>query len=244
MFWDRAFIQWAGFTVGKAQSFYDTVTYGGAYSYHNVRTVSDTGASGWNVWAYTAQLGNGWSATLSLEDPNRFRSVVDVTQPAGLAFNVFTFDNAFGAQSAVNNGMRMPDVVLNLRLDQAWGYWSLSGAMHDVAGAYYGTPNNVNNGHPTDTKGWAVGTGFLFNLAGGDKFGINFQYAKGAAGYGSAGGSWFLLNPGQSAGHRRDGGRHIWPRRRDLAVHGVERDCVLRAPLERQVEDQHFRRLC
>ena len=72
--------------------------------------------------------------------------------------------------------------------------------MHDVAGAYYGTPNNVNNGHPTDTKGWAVGTGFLFNLAGGDKFGINFQYAKGAAGYGSAGGSWLLLNPGQSAG--------------------------------------------
>ena len=63
----------------------DTVTYGGAYSYHNVRTVSDTGASGWNVWAYTAQLGNGWSATLSLEDPNRFRSVVDVTQPAGIA---------------------------------------------------------------------------------------------------------------------------------------------------------------
>ena len=50
-------------------------------------------------------------------------------------------------------------MILNLRLDQAWGYWSLSGAMHDVAGAYYGTPNNVNNGHPTDTKGWAVGTG-------------------------------------------------------------------------------------
>jgi hypothetical protein len=32
VFWDRAFIQWAGFTVGKAQSFFDTVTYGGAYS--------------------------------------------------------------------------------------------------------------------------------------------------------------------------------------------------------------------
>jgi hypothetical protein len=164
-----------------------------------VRTVSDTGASGWNVWAYTAQLGNGWSATLSLEDPNRFRSVVDVTQPAGIAFNVFTFDNAFGAQTALNNGMRMPDVIANIRLDQAWGYWSLSGALHDNAGAYYLTPNNVNNGHPTDRKGWAVGTGFLLNLAGGDKFGVNFQYARGAAGYGSAGGSWFLLEPGQSA---------------------------------------------
>ena len=73
MFWDRAFIQFAGFTVGKAQSFFDTVTYGGAYSYHNVRTVSDTGASGWNVWAYTAQFGNGFSATLSLEGPQTGR---------------------------------------------------------------------------------------------------------------------------------------------------------------------------
>ena len=208
VFWDRAFIQWAGFTVGKAQSFFDTVTYGGAYSYHNVRTVSDTGASGWNVWAYTVQWGNGWSTTLSLEDPNRFRSVVDVSNTAGLAFNVFNFDNAFGAQTPANNGMRMPDVILNMRLDQQWGYWSLSGALHDVAGAYYspgvGTPplfnNNVNFGHPTDTKGWAVGTGVLLNLPEGGKFGVNFQYAKGAAGYGSAGGNWFLLDPGKSVG--------------------------------------------
>ncbi len=60
--------------------------------------------------------------------------------------------------------------------------------------------NNVNNGHPTDTKGWAVGTGVVFNLPEGGKFGVNFQYAKGAAGYGSAGGSWFLLDPGKSVG--------------------------------------------
>jgi hypothetical protein len=200
VFWDRAFIQWAGFTVGKAQSFFDTVTYGGAYSYHNVRTVSDTGASGWNVWAYTAQLGNGWSATLSLEDPNRFRSVCDATQVCFAFPGVALFDNAFGAQGLANNGMRMPDVIANIRLDQAWGYWSLSGALHDVAGAYYLTPNNVNNGHPTDTKGWAVSTGFVLNLAGGDKFGINGQYSVGAAGYGSAGGQWFILNPGTSVG--------------------------------------------
>ena len=68
-----------GFTIGKAQSFYDTVTYGGAYSYHNVRTVSDTGASGWNVWAYTAHFGNGCSGTVSLEDPNRDHRVIDNT---------------------------------------------------------------------------------------------------------------------------------------------------------------------
>ena len=67
VFWDRAFIQFAGFTVGKTQSFFDLFTYGGAYSYHNVRTSGDTGAAGGNVWAYTAQFGNGFSGTLSLE---------------------------------------------------------------------------------------------------------------------------------------------------------------------------------
>jgi porin-like protein len=203
VFWDRAFIQFAGFTVGKAQSFFDTVTYGGAYSYHNVRTVSDTGASGWNIWAYTAQFGNGFSGTLSLEDPNRNRTVIEGTSsvaafPASIAI---TTDNAFGAQSATNNGFRMPDVILNLRWDQTWGYVSVSGALHDLAGAYYGFANNVANGHPTDKKGWAVGAGALFNLAGGDKFGINGQYSEGAAGYGSALGQvWSILKPGTSIG--------------------------------------------
>ena len=113
VFWDRAFIQFAGFTVGKAQSFFDTVTYGGAFTYHNVRTVSDTGASGWNVWAYTAQFGNGFSGTLSLEDPNRNRSVWDNTLTGFIAYGAGNFDNAFGAQTAANNGMRMPDVIGN-----------------------------------------------------------------------------------------------------------------------------------
>ena len=68
-FWDRAFMQFAGFTVGKTQSFFDLFTYGGGMSYHNVRTSGDTGAAGLTVWAYTAQFGNGFSGTLSLEAP-------------------------------------------------------------------------------------------------------------------------------------------------------------------------------
>ena len=89
-FWDRAFIQFAGFTVGRSQSFFDLFTYGGAYSYHNVRVSGDTGASGQNLWAYTAQFGNGFSGTLSLEDPVNHRGnsgVIDVTTPGFFAFN-------------------------------------------------------------------------------------------------------------------------------------------------------------
>ena len=68
-YWDRAFIQFAGFTVGRAQSFFDMYTYGGAYTYLNIRTSGDTGAAGEDLWAYTVQFGNGVSYTLSLEDP-------------------------------------------------------------------------------------------------------------------------------------------------------------------------------
>ena len=93
-FWDRAFIQFAGFTVGRSQSFFDLFTYGGAYSYHNVRVSGDTGASGQNLWAYTAQFGNGFSGTLSLEDPatRKGSGTVDVTNAA-----------FFGANGAIVN---------------------------------------------------------------------------------------------------------------------------------------------
>ncbi len=204
VFWDRAFMQFAGFTVGKAQSFYDTVTYGGAYSYHNVRTVSDTGASGWNVWAYTAQFGNGFSATLSLEDPNRNKTVVDGSVGAAFAIPAALTGNdpAFNAQSATNNGFRMPDVIGNLRVDQAWGYAAASVAIHDASGGYWnGNPGNVNNGHPADKLGWAASAGVSFALAGGDRLAFNGQYSVGASGYGAAIGQlWTILSPGKSIG--------------------------------------------
>jgi porin-like protein len=183
VFWDRAFMQFAGFTVGKTQSFFDLFTYGGGMSYHNVRTAGDTGAAGLTVWAYTAQFGNGFSGTLSAESPighNR-AGVIDASQ-ASFAVNAgVTADNAFSSNAG--NGFRMPDVIANLRVDQAWGFAGVSVAIHDASGAYYQTGNNVNNGHPADKLGWAVAVGGLVNLGGGDQAGINFAYSEGAAGY-------------------------------------------------------------
>ena len=40
-----------------------------------------------------------------------------------------------------NFGFRVPDVVANLRVDQAWGFAGISAALHDASGAYYATPN-------------------------------------------------------------------------------------------------------
>jgi hypothetical protein len=183
-FWDRAFIQFAGFTVGRSQSFFDLATYGGAYSYHNVRTSGDTGASGQNLWAYTAQFGNGFSGTLSLEDPaNRKNGTIDASAASWAINGVTTVDSAFAQQAAAMNGFRMPDIIANFRVDQAWGFAGVSAALHDASGAYYGTANSVNNGHPADAVGWAVAAGFQLNLPGGDAFGFNACYTEGAPGF-------------------------------------------------------------
>ena len=63
---NRAFIQWAGFTFGLAQSFFDFYS-GAATAYFGNFPQSDTGDGGWFVAAYTAQFGNGFSATLAAE---------------------------------------------------------------------------------------------------------------------------------------------------------------------------------
>jgi hypothetical protein len=185
--------------VGRSQSFFDLFTYGGAYSYHNVRVSGDTGAAGENLWAYTAQFGNGFSGTLSLEDPSGHNKAgtLDLQGVAFFGLNGTTVnDNGLVANNAgAGFGFRVPDVVANLRVDQAWGFAGISASLHDASGAYYNTApfanacvgapgggNCVNNGHPEDKYGWALAGGAKFNLPGGDMIGFNVCYSEGAAG--------------------------------------------------------------
>ena len=88
---NRAFIQLAGFTFGVAQSFYDLYP-APALSYFGgmINPSSDTGDAGQTVTAYTAQFGNGLSATLSLEAP-RTTNVYDA--PTAPALNVISAHN-------------------------------------------------------------------------------------------------------------------------------------------------------
>ena len=202
VYWDRAFLQFAGFTVGKTLSFFDIFTYNGAYSYHNARTTGDTTISnGVTVWAYTADFGSGFSATLSMEDPGGHQRapVVDATAAGFFAVNgAITGDTAF-AQNA-GNGFRLPDIVANLRVDQAWGFAGVSAVVHEAGGAYFGTANNVGNGHPADRLGWAFAGGAKFNLPGGDMIGFNACYAEGASGYCTNQGSMQVYNASTSVG--------------------------------------------
>jgi hypothetical protein len=102
----------------------------------------------------------------------------------------------------------VPDLVANLRVDQAWGFASVSLALHYASGAYYGTANNVGNGHPENRYGWAIATGAKVNLPGDDMIGVNFAYGEGATGFvvnGSANSQMYNSSTSVGVGWLSDG---------------------------------------
>ena len=80
---NRAFIQWAGMTAGITQSFFDFYS-AAAVGYRAYLPSSDTGDAGWWLWAYTAQLGNGLSASISAEQ-RRTSQIINITNVANAA---------------------------------------------------------------------------------------------------------------------------------------------------------------
>jgi Porin subfamily len=177
---DRAFIQFAGFTVGRAQSFFDLFSFGGQWSYLNSRTLGDTGANGQDLWAYTVQFGNGFSATASLEAPSTHTFGTMDLNGANLPYFAGNVnDTAFDVNAAGPGGFRTPNIVLNARVDQAWGYAGISGVVGDSSGAYYLSPNLTPNGHPANKYGWGINVGGQLNLPGGDGVGIGFVWTEG-----------------------------------------------------------------
>jgi hypothetical protein len=210
VFWDRAFIQFAGFTVGKTLSFFDGVSFA-TFNYNNPRTMADTGPNGLTVWAYTWQFGNGISGTISSEDPNGRTKIVDSTAATAWTYGSVGANANGLAANAGGNGMGFPDVIGALRVDQAWGSAQLMGAMHDASGQYY-TTGAVSSGHPTNAFGWAIGGAVAINLPtwgatsnvnsqpNVDQFQIQAAYGRGAAGYTTnAVGPSFLAKGGNNA---------------------------------------------
>jgi hypothetical protein len=173
-------------------SFYDGLTWAD-FGYNNPRTTFDSGANGITLWAYTAQFGNGISASLSAEDPTaRFKLVTQ--QPNLVLGSNFANSNGLAGQSSTNNGFLFPDIVGALRVDQAWGSAQVMAAMHDASGGYYNNAN-VAQGHPDNAYGFAAGGAFTINLPtfgatsnvnsqpNVDQVKASFSYAQGAVGY-------------------------------------------------------------
>ena len=184
----NAFIQFAGFTAGQTISFFTFDT--NPYANYTPYTSSDNGGTATNLFAYTAQLGNGLSASISAEDPTGRRTLIT---NAG---------QAVAATAAAYGGRRWTDLVGNVRVDQAWGSAQIMGAVHDV----YGT-NLLLTPTTASATGYALGAGLKVNLpmlGKGDYIQGQFTYAKGATRYlmvnSGAGGPAFALSSGFPAG--------------------------------------------
>jgi Porin subfamily len=208
---NRAFIQWAGFTFGRAASFFDFFSQA-ALGYLGFTPNSDTGDGGWEVLAYTAQFGNGFSGSIAAETRRTTQIIgqgvnvgtVGVGLLPGFGTNplIGSINGASGAFAATGyGGWQVPDITANLRVDQAWGSAQIGGALHQVNATYYNpTAGNVIglfgnqefSGHPDDEWGWAamagikINTPWLLNWLGsgaGDYFSAQVIYTQGALRY-------------------------------------------------------------
>ncbi len=181
---NRAFIQWAGITAGIAQSFYDFYS-AAAVGYRAYNPSSDTGDAGWWLWGYTAQLGNGVTATIAAEQRRTSQIVGDQN---GAVIGTGVTLTGLMANTSGYGGIQSPDIVGNLRVDQTWGGAQLMAAAHQVNAGYFAAAgaNVPTSGHPSDQWGFAVGAGLRLNtpmIAQGDFFQTQVNYTQGGLRY-------------------------------------------------------------
>ena len=206
---DKAFIQFAGLTAGRASSFFDFY----AHDFELQTATAGSDLQSTNLLAYSTKLGtSGFSATLSLEDPLYRRNTIysqEFASPAqGLSavapLRVLVTTSPLGIPTFqtvdVSQRSRMPDFVGVLRYDAAWGSAQLSAAVKElntgnfiagstVAGALtpgFALPAVGSTARPSSEYGWAVQGGVKVNLpfiAPGDTLYLQGAYGEGAATY-------------------------------------------------------------
>ena len=158
---ELAFVQFAGFTFGKSASAYALPWngYGGNNNTSFLIGGPDYVTGVYNV-QYTQQFGNGVSATIGLDEGlvcNRTQlGNLDVfTLPAiyptnGVQTPATLFQGGYGLGAAAGSvvsrttgapangygGQFAPDIAANVRVDQAWGIFQLSGIAHYINASY------------------------------------------------------------------------------------------------------------
>ncbi|MCC0807478.1 porin [Methylobacterium sp. W2] len=210
---DKAFIQFAGLTAGRASSFFDFY----AHDFEITGATANSDVQSTNLLAYSAKFGEGFSATVSLEDPTFRRNTIysqestTVGAPSRVLLGTDAFGNPAFTTVDVSQRNRMPDFVGVLRYDAAWGSAQLSAAVKELntsnvanAATVIGVPNGglfgVNNVGPasraTSDYGWAVQGGVKINMpfiSPGDTLYLQGAYGEGATlytGYSSYNGSY------------------------------------------------------
>ena len=182
-----AFIQFAGFTMGKAVSQFSTPWTGYPGNATSFLIGGQDDVTGINQLAYTASFGNGVSASISLEDQSAYTQsqIINTSVPLTAAF-AGNFLGLNSAQALSNYGGNVvPDLVGQFRVDQAWGLFQLSAALHEVHASYY-IPSNETFGHPSDAWGGAVMAALSIKnipTGPGDSINMDATYANGASRY-------------------------------------------------------------
>src|SRR6202795_5004842 len=122
------FLQFAGFTFGKSASAYASPWQGFPGNISSFLLGGQNTDTGTNNIQYTAQFGNGVSGSIGLDDPTVWNrtAVYNLSLPLNATLNS---GNAYA-------GTHAPDVVGNIRVDQAWGLFQVSAAAHEVSGSY------------------------------------------------------------------------------------------------------------
>ncbi|SDS06381.1 porin [Bradyrhizobium canariense] len=134
---EYVFIQFAGFTFGKSSSAYSTPWNGYPGNNSSFLIGGNDTVTGVNNIQYTAQFGNGVSASIGLDDPSAFNRTSVYNLSTGASAGLLPGGiGATGTGSNAYGGVNMPDVVANIKVDQAWGLFQLSGALHEVDASY------------------------------------------------------------------------------------------------------------
>ncbi|WGR72965.1 MULTISPECIES: porin [unclassified Bradyrhizobium] len=173
-----AFIQFAGFTFGKAESQFRT-----PWAEYPANNLELPGSGGWdpvNQITYTADFGQGITASISAQD-----------QVANYTTNIWNVSGATAAGISTGSygandigGSRAPDFVAKVRVDQAWGLFQASFAAHLNHAAYYGASEVTD--HPGDKWGWAGQLALSIKnipTGAGDTINLTGVYTNGASAY-------------------------------------------------------------
>ena len=204
---ETAFIQFAGFTFGKSSSAYNTPWHG--YPGNNTSFLVggyDT-VTGINNVQYSWQFGNGLSATIGLDENSagQFNRTQIINAIGGQEGGAIGFTGAcsgfYTPVGCAYAGTLAPDIVGNFRVDQAWGLFQISGALHDNRAVYFAganissnsvlelganQTNFINFGHPSDAWGGAVSAALQIKnipTGAGDDIKIEGAWSLGASKY-------------------------------------------------------------
>jgi len=123
----QAFVQFAGLTAGRAISFFTDPDLP-APNFGDLK-FDDPSNAETNLFAYTFSFGNGFSATLSLEDGKERGINNELDFPL---FGLASTSPVFAPIASTYAGERMPDVVANVRYTGTWGGAQLSAALHQI----------------------------------------------------------------------------------------------------------------